>query len=133
MSGETRAKAEVALMGRVVVPTDNKEAEEMIDYILQTVGEYYFDSICGENIVRNAFQYSSKPKAKQIVYGLCVNTLNIGFDKMKCITVIVEAKKNLHTPMGVYCWVENLDAPDCSELGCCFFKQDAQGFYKRIG
>jgi hypothetical protein len=117
-------------MGVVIYPDTNEEAGEIIDYMLNAMR---CKDTTGADILTNAFQSSSDPKSKQIVHGLSVNTI---MHDMKCITVIEEKPRNLETDDGVLCWVENLTAPDCSELGYCFFELHEirnSHYLKRVG
>jgi hypothetical protein len=129
MKASSKAKAELALMGVVITPENNDEAVEIIDYIMTVLKN---KSITGQEILTNAFQYSHDPKSKQTAHGLSVNTIGFHF---KCITVIEENPKNLETDNGVLCWVENLTAPECSELSYCFFERHSTrgSLYRRVG
>lgn len=126
--GELNAKAEVALMGRVVQVLDRENMEYVIDYIADTLK---FHTQLGEDIYNKATQYSNLEETFPV--GISCSTLFGG--EFKVINIIFKDKGKslkLDDPDGVLCYVYNFDAPDLSELGYCFFERNGNA-YHRIG
>lgn len=126
------AKAEVALMGRVVSVSKYDEVAYIIDYInkvLVAQGSISKPEATGEEVVKRLIDYDNK------VRGLVVNTL-LGY--MPCITILLEDEEYdeqppLDTDDGIFCYCFNaLDDYMCSEFGCCFFEKLKDGSYHRI-
>lgn len=124
--GELNAKSEVALMGRPVQVTDPEELKYCFGYIAKVMNS----DESGEEIYNLAVRYLDLDETKPI--GFCCNTL-LGY--MKVITIIMKDVKAKHFSLtdedGVLCYVYNFDAPDCSELGYCFFEKK-NGTFRRI-
>ena len=117
--GELNAKAELALMGRVVQILDRENMEYVLDYIAKVLN---CTEMTGAKIYDEATKYTD-PKETEPV-GLSCSTLFGG--EMRVVNIIFKDKGKslkLDDPDGVLCHVHNFDAPDCSELGYCFFER----------
>ena len=115
------ADAEVAMMG-ISVPVENEEhLKYMIEYITMV-----FDKLeTAEKILKNAVNKYNSENLK-VTY-ICANST-------ECGTMLTFAREeDITSEDGVLAWVENLDYPDCSELGYTFFERDRNGFIRRIG
>lgn len=127
------ADAEATMMGFVVPVESNEHLKHMIGYVLFSLsGAYSYDvDSKTEEVFNNAVNKYNSGKDKSIKY-MTVNNSMFGTlmtfvrDKSK-----LTKKDGSPTSMGSYAWVENLDAPDCSELGCVFF-QKKNGKVRRI-
>ena len=126
--GELNAKAELALMGRVVQILDRENMEYVLDYIAKVLN---CTEMTGAEIYAEATKYTD-PKETEPV-GLSCSTLFGG--EMRVVNIIFKDKGKslkLDDPDGVLCYVHNFDAPDLSELGYCFFERQGST-YHRIG
>lgn len=126
--GELNAKAELALMGRVVQILDRDNMEYVLDYIADTLK---FHTQLAVDIYNKATRYTD-PK-ETVPVGLSCSTLLGG--EFRVVNIIFKDKGKslkLDDPDGVLCYVHNFDAPDLSELGYCFFERQGST-YHRIG
>lgn len=126
--GELNAKAELALMGRVVQLLDRENMEYVLDYIGKVLN---CTEMTGEAIYEEATQYTDSKKTMPV--GLSCSTLFNG--EFRVVNIIFKDKGKslkMDDPDGVLCHVHNFDAPDCSELGYCFFERVGSTFH-RIG
>lgn len=126
--GDLKAKAEVALMGRVVQVLDRENMEYVIDYIADVLK---CPTHLGEDIYKKATRYTDLKKTVPV--GISCSTLFRG--EMRVINIVFKDKGKslkLDDPDGVLCYVYNFDAPDLSELGYCFFERNGNA-YHRIG
>lgn len=126
--GELNAKSELALMGLVVQILDRENMEYVLDYIAKTIK---CTEMTGKEIYDEATKYTD-PKETEPV-GLSTSTLFGG--EMRVINIVFKDRGKslkLDDPDGVLCHVHNFDAPDCSELGYCFFERKGSS-YHRIG
>lgn len=123
--GDLNAKAEIAMMGRVVEATNTDDLEYIIDYITKTLRK----STDAKDILQAATKYAKDLQPT----GLIMNTI---CGEMQCLTVVLKDPKEtsfeLDSEQGVLCYVYNYTCPDFSELGYCFFEKEAPGF-KRVG
>lgn len=126
--GELNAKSELALMGLVVQILDRENMEYVLDYIAKTIN---CTEMTGKEIYDEATKYTD-PKETEPV-GLSTSTLFGG--EMRVVNIVFKDRGKslkLDDPDGVLCHVHNFDAPDCSELGYCFFERKGSS-YHRIG
>ena len=129
--------AEMAMMGFPIAVESKEHLHHMVGYCLWTLKcdlyENRPDSLESRTteIVGNAFdKYNS---GKKSVYWFVVNDSMFGvlmtFSRDKTLTL----KSGKMKSSGVLAWVENIDAPDCSELGYTFFEKKSNGKVVRIG
>lgn len=130
--------AEMCMMGFPVAVESEEHLKHMVGYILWTLkSDLYSDrpeslESRTNEIVDNAMNKYNSSKDKSIKY-IVVNDSMFGVmitfvrDKGELTLKNGKMKSN-----GVLAWVENLDAPDCSELGYVFFEKK-NGKTVRIG
>ena len=126
--GDLNAKSELALMGRVVQILDRENMKYVLDYIAKVLN---CTEMTGKEIYDEATKYTD-PKETEPV-GLSTSTLFGG--EMRVVNIVFKDRGKslkLDDPDGVLCHVHNFDAPDCSELGYCFFERRGSS-YHRIG
>ena len=105
---ELGAKAEIALMGRVVYPQNNEEAEYMTDYIAKLLKG-----------VSLTIEWARKSKYHPQIKALVVNKVH----GMACITFAITTDEdkgrefNILDEDGCFCYVQNLESDWCSEYG----------------
>lgn len=142
MTSESKSKAELALMGRVVPIINNKEAIEITDYITNVlkVSHHNLDIESGTEVIDNRVNQFGH----NIVRHMVVNTL---MDEFQCITYCLQSDPepdedeeeseqypdDLTTHDGVFSYVYNVSAPDLSELGYTFYEKRVDNTYHRIG
>ena len=130
--------AEMSMMGFPIAVESEEHLKHMIGYCLWTLkSDDYADrpeSLASriEEIMFNAIhRYNSKKEER--VYWFVVNDSMFGVmmtfvrDKGELTLKSGKMKSN-----GILAWVENIDCPDCSELGCVFFERK-NGKTVRIG
>lgn len=107
------AKAEAILMGMTQPVDSNEEAQYICDYIARVLE----CEVTGEEIIRLATRYA---KGYQIRY---INVSVVMGMRMLCLplTETRNSELKLYHTDGVFSYVYNFDAPDCSELGYAFF------------
>ena len=127
---EWSANAEMAMQG-FTVPVERREhLDYMVRYICRVRNGFEdIDDERAEEILNNAWdKYNEK---KSGVKFITVNSTVFG----NMLTFVRQNKltKKDGSPLsaGVLAWVENLDAPECSELGCVFF-QTVNGKTRRV-
>lgn len=128
VKGELNAKAELALMGRVVQILDRENMEYVLNYISKVLN---CTEMTGAEIYDEATKYTNPDETEPV--GLSCSTLFGG--EFRVVNIIFKDKGKslkLDDPDGVLCHVHNFDAPDCSELGYCFFER-IYNSYHRIG
>ena len=131
------ADAEMSMMGFIIPVESREHLLHMVQYCLKTLkSDIYRDdesrSVRAEEIVSNAYQKYNSTKVKS-VYHFVVNDSYAGV----MMTFVREDKpltlKNGNPrASGHFSWVENIDAPDCSEAGYTYF-QKKNGKIVRIG
>mgnify|MGYP006988383558 CR=1 FL=1 len=132
------ADAEMSMMGFPIAVESEEHLHHMVGYCLWTLkcDLYQNDSESLESrtneIVENAIhKYNSKKEER--VYWFVVNDSMFGvmmtFVRDKGELTLKSGKMKSR---GILAWVENIDAPDCSELGCVFFEKK-NGKTVRIG
>lgn len=127
------ADAEASLMGFTVAIESEEHLTHIVKYVLNTLkGEFHYDlEEKTKEIVENATRKYNSSKDKSIkwfttnstVFGVCLTFVR---DK-GALTLKSGKMKN----SGSLAWVENLDSPDCSELGYVFF-ENVNGKVRRI-
>ena len=128
---EWSANAEMAMQG-FTVPVDSREhLDYMVRYICHVLmGCEDIDDERAEEILNNAWDKNNEKKSG--VKFITVNSTVFG----NMLTFVRQNKltKKDGTPLstGVLAWVENFDAPDCSELGYVSFKT-VDGKTRRVG
>lgn len=127
------ADAEAAMMGFTVEITTEEQLKHIVGYVLHTLkGEYDYDEEAKvKEIVENATRKYRSGKDKSI-YWFTTNNTMFG----TCLTFVrdkgaLTLKNGKMRASGSLAWVENLDAPDCSELGYVFFER-VNGKIRRI-
>lgn len=121
------ADAEMSMMGYTIAIESEEHLTYLVKYVLNTLkGEYFYDlEEKTEEIVESATRKYRSGKDKSIQW-FAINATAFG----TCLTFVRDkgapTKRN-----GVLAWVENLDAPDCSELGYVFF-QNVNGKVRRV-
>lgn len=126
MTSNQMSRAELALMGRVV-PCKNSEVNEMTDYILRAMGE---EKLCGEDVLNTRIN----KYGKNHVWGIVTNVI---MGQFMCITYILASSDKVKDPIKAHggyclCYVYNVNADFCSELGDCFFTKRSDGTYRRV-
>lgn len=134
-NNQLNADAEAALMGFVIPITCGDKLRHIIKYCLTTLtlrdnelpSKAYVDEI-----FNNATEKYNNEKYKTVKY-FTVNNSPFGtlFTFVRDNSKLTK-RDGSPTSMGSLAWVENIDAPDCSELGYVFF-QRVNGKVKRIG
>ena len=131
------AKIEMALMTRSVFEVEEGEEEYAVNYLLHVFGHNNVTS--AKEVLKSAFHYLSKNvKVKFMSVNVIMDMAMIAFvmvsDEPKDELPSTETQyKELVNEEGILCYVYNMDAPDCSELGYSFFDYDSIGFIRRIG
>lgn len=128
------AEAEVAMMGFTVAIESEEHLTYLVRYVLNTLkGEYTYDlEEKTKEVVENATRKYNSGKDKS-VHWFTTNSTMFG----TCLTFVrdkgaLTLKNGKMKSSGSLAWVENLDAPDCSELGYVFFEKNASGQTRRI-
>ena len=136
-NGEWNAQAEIAMMGTAIAIDSEDQLRYIVEYALNTLRPVYSGDLPEDltprvdEIVDNATTKYNSSKDKSIKY-FVVNSSPFGV-----LLTFVRDKKNptkkdgSPVASGTLAWVENLDAPDCSELGCVFFSSQS-GLLRRI-
>ena len=118
------ADAEAALMGFTVAVESEEHLTHLVGYVLYTLsGQYHYDyEEKTKEVVLNATQKYNSSKDKSVKWFTVNNTMFgtcLTFVRDKSKLTLKSGKMN---PQGSLAWVENLDAPDCSELGYVYFE-----------
>ena len=131
------ADAEMSMMGYPIAVESTEHLTHMVRYCLKVLkGEDYRELLTLDSrtkeIVENAqFKYnSSKDKSiKWFVVNDSMFGVMMTFTRSKGELTLKSGKMKAS---GILAWVENIDAPDCSELGYVFFEKK-NGKTVRIG
>ena len=131
------ADAEMSMRGYPIAVESTEHLTHMVNYVLLVLksdiyGDCQYREARAKEIVENAqFKYNSN-KDKSI-HWFVVNDSMFGvmmtFVRSKGELTLKSGKMK---SSGVLAWVENIDAPDCSELGYVFFEKK-NGKTVRIG
>ena len=127
------ADAEAAMMGFTIAIESEEHLSYLVRYVLNTLkGEYYYDlDEKTTEVVENATSKYRSGKDKSITW-FTTNATMFG----TCLTFVrdkgaLTLKSGKMKSSGSLAWVENLDAPECSELGYVFF-ENRNGKVRRI-
>ena len=127
------ADAEAAMMGFTVAVESEEHLKHLVGYTLHTLkSEYGYDEEAKTiEIVENATSKYRSGKDKSITW-FTTNNMMFG----TCLTFVrdkgaLTLKSGKMKMSGSLAWVENLDAPDCSELGYVFF-ENRNGKIRRV-
>lgn len=127
------ADAEASLMGFTVAIESEEHLTHLVKYVLNTLKkEFHYDlEEKTKEIVENATRKYNSSKDKSIKW-FTTNSTMFGV----CLTFVrdkgaLTLKSGKMKNSGSLAWVENLDAPDCSELGYVFF-ESVNGKVRRI-
>lgn len=118
------ADAEMCMNGFVIPVESELHAQFIVDYILHVLFPDEVDTDTkAEELVRTAMTRYASKKPREVRY-ITVSSSHFG----RLLTFVVDknrlTKANGDATMnGNLCWVQNLDHPDLSELGYCFFKK----------
>lgn len=118
------ADAEAAMMGFTVAVESEEHLTHLVGYVIHTLnGQYHYnEEEKTKEVVENAIRKYNSNKDKSIKWFTCNSTM-FG----TCLTFVRDKgaltwKSGKCNNRGVLAWVENLDYPDCSELGYVFFE-----------
>lgn len=127
------ADAEAAMMGFTVAVESEEHLTHMVRYTLNTlIRAYTYDlDVKTKEVVENATRKYRSGKDKSITW-FTANATMFG----TCLTFVrdkgaLTLKSGKMKSSGSLAWVENLDAPDCSELGYVFF-ENRNGKVRRV-
>jgi len=132
MTGDTKARCELAMTGRVVKCT-NSEVVDCIRYISKVVQKWTTDV---QEKVNSFLEYLKTSSDNLKVRSMVCNTIY----EDTCITFLIEAKslpKPFETDYGSgypcsYSYTLNLSCPYFSEFGDTFYEKRSDGFYHRV-
>lgn len=118
------ADAEASMMGFTVAIENEEHLSYLVKYVLRVLGsEYAYDlDEKTKEVVESATRKYRSGKDKSISWFTC-NSTYFG----TCLTFVrdkgaLTLKSGKPKNSGSLAWVENLDNPDCSELGYVFFE-----------
>ena len=127
------ADAEMAMMGFTVAVESEEHLTHMVKYVLFTVMDEHTCNLHDKTkeVVESATRKYRSGKDKSISW-FTTNATAFG----TCLTFVrdkgaLTLKSGKMKNSGSLAWVENLDAPDCSELGYVFF-ESVNGKIRRI-
>ena len=139
MSSKWNADAEMSMMGFPIAVESVAHLTHMVRYCLKVLkSDIYKDNESlnyrTNEIVADAMNKYNSSKDKTIKW-FVVNSSNV-YD-MVMMTFVrskgdLTLKNGKMKASGILAWVENIDAPDCSELGYVFFEK-RNGKTVRIG
>ena len=127
------ADAEAAMMGFTIAIESEEHLSYLVKYTLKVLcTEYDYDlEEKTKEVVENATRKYRSGKDKSI-HWFTTNATMFG----TCLTFVrdkgaLTLKSGKMKASGSLAWVENLDAPDCSELGYVFF-ENRNGKVRRV-
>lgn len=134
------ADAEMSMMGYPIAVESIEHLTHLVGYVLKVLKPEFnrdraYLNARTQKIVDNALYKYNSSKDKSIKW-FVVNQL--AYDGGVLMT-FTRDKKDLTLksgkmrPSGILAWVENIDAPDCSELGYVFFEKNKFGKTVRVG
>lgn len=126
LKGQLNAKAELALMGRVVFMRSREDFEYVLDYIAKVL----HCEQSGHDIYENAVKHLDPKKTYPI--GLSCSTIGGEFKVATLIMKDVGESVELDRQDGVFCYCYNFTRPDFSELGYSYFEKQGST-YHRVG
>ena len=131
------ADAEMSMRGFPIAVESTEHLTHMVNYVLLVLksdvyGDCLYREARAKEIVENAQSKYNSSKDKSIKW-FVVNDSMFGvmmtFVRDKGALTLKNGKMK---SSGILAWVENIDAPDCSELGYVFFEKK-NGKTVRIG
>lgn len=130
MTGDAKARCELAMMGKVV-KCSNSEVMDCVKYIEKVTSKH------GKEIDDRVEVFMSAIK-EQGAHVRCMVCNTVYGDT--CITFLIETSglpKPFETDYGTgypcsYGYVLNLSCPYCSEFGDSFYEKRSDGFYHRV-
>lgn len=127
------ADAEASMMGFTIAIESEEHLTHLVQYVLKTLSGQYLYNLENktEEVVENATRKYNSSKDKSIKWFTCNSTafgVCLTFVRDKSKLTLKNGRMNAN---GSLAWVENLDAPDCSELGYVFF-ESVNGKVRRI-
>lgn len=131
------ADAEMSMRGYPIAIESTEQLTHMVNYVLLVLksdiyGDCQYREARAKEIVANATTKYNSDKDKSIKW-FVVNDSMFGvmmtFVRSKGELTLKSGKMK---SSGVLAWVENIDAPDCSELGYVFFEKK-NGKTVRVG
>lgn len=127
------ADAEMAMMGFTIAVQSEEHLIHMVKYTLNTLKvEYAYDlDAKTKEVVENATSKYRSGKDKSISWFTTNATMFGTFLTFVRDKGDLTLKSGKMKSRGSLAWVENLDAPDCSELGYVFF-ENRNGKVRRI-
>lgn len=127
------ADAEASMMGFTIAIESEEHLSHLVKYVLNTLkSEFSYDvEEKTKEVVENATRKYRSGKDKSISWFTCNSTM-FG----TCLTFVrdkgaLTLKSGKMKNSGSLAWVENLEYPDCSELGYVFF-ESVNGKVRRI-
>ena len=122
------ADAEMSMMGYPIEVESTEHLTHMVNYVLLVLksdiyGDFQYREARAKEIVDNAqFKYnSSEDKSiKWFVVNDSMFGVMMTFVRDKGELTLRSGKMKAS---GILAWVENIDAPDCSELGYVYFEK----------
>ena len=125
--------AEMSMMGFTIRIESEEHLSYLVQYVLNTLkSEFSYDvEEKTKEVVENATRKYRSGKDKSISW-FTTNSTQFGV----CLTFVrdkgaLTLKSGKMKASGSLAWVENLEYPDCSELGYVFF-EDVNGKVRRI-
>ena len=127
------ADAEAAMMGFTVAIESEEHLTHLVKYVLKTLqSEFCYNTEeKTTEVVENATRKYRSGKDKSVHWFTC-NCTRFG----TCLTFVrdkgaLTLKSGRMKNSGSLAWVENLEYPDCSELGYVFF-ENVNGKVRRV-
>ena len=118
------ADAEMAMMGFTIAVTSEEHLTHLVRYVLTTLQSQFHYNVeeKTKEVVENATRKYRDGKDKSISW-FTANYTRFG----TCLTLVrdkgaLTLKSGKMKNSGSLAWVENLEYPDCSELGYVFFE-----------
>ena len=125
--------AEMSMMGFTIAVESEEHLTYLVKYVLKTLSGQYLYNLENKTaeVVENATRKYNSNKDKSIKW-FTTNATEFGV----CLTFVrdkgaLTLKSGKMKSSGSLAWVENLDCPDCSELGYVFF-ESVNGKTRRI-
>ena len=130
MTKESMSKAEAILMGLPQKVESEAECVEVLNYIFNYFRNCFETPVpTGEEVIKLANQFTSKHQVPKWVF---VNQICGMYMIALPFSERIVTKTGKMIANGVFGYVYNIDAPDCSELGYTFYEEQ-NGKIKRLG
>lgn len=132
------ADAEMSMRGYIIPVESTAHLTHMVRYCLKVLkSDIYQDdndlNYRTNEIVADAMHKYNSNKDKSIKHFVVNDSMFGVMMTFVRSSGALTLKSGKMKPSGVYAWVENIDAPDCSELGYVFFEKNKNGKIVRIG